>query len=270
MTKAIAHELRAPEPTEHRRRAAAVLLSVAALAGLVVLGLNKRDLHEIGSALGGVRVGWLMVAIVLMVVRFLARGESWFTALRVALPGARPHRPTVTRVLLIGTAGSTVAPGRAGEAARAWLIARHAGGMRDSLSRAVGTLLSQTLLNLLALMIAAIAGGATPGSGTASLTAAIAVPLRSRDRPRARAPDPACQPPRARTRAGLSPAAHRAAAAGACRPDRLCPTAPRRPFGRLSAGRVGAAVRGVLRDIVRVRAAAQGGRCRGCRRSGRG
>ncbi len=53
MTKVIADELRAPEPTGHRRRAAAVLLSVAALAGLVVLGLNKLDLHEIGSALGG-------------------------------------------------------------------------------------------------------------------------------------------------------------------------------------------------------------------------
>ncbi len=149
------------------------------LGALVVLGLGKLHPSQIGHALGHVRAGWLVLAGVLMVTTFLARGESWHTALHVALPGAELSRPVVTRVLLIGMAGSTLAPSRAGEAARAALIVRRVGNVRENLPRVIGSLLSQTLLNLLALVLLsayAIANGALPGSGSTALALAIVVP----------------------------------------------------------------------------------------------
>ncbi len=95
-----------------------------------MLGLNKLDLHEVDDALGRARVGRLMVTVILMVATFLARGQPWFTALRVAPPDPQLPRITGNTGLLIGMAGSTVAPG-AGEAARALLIARRVSAMSD-------------------------------------------------------------------------------------------------------------------------------------------
>ena len=156
-----------------------MLVTVALLAGLTVLALTKIDLRQVGRALAQVNGWWVAVAAILMVGTFLSRAESWFTAIRAALPGARIGRAVVTRVLLIGIAGSAVAPGRLGEAARAWLIARRAGGAREALATVAGTLLSQTLLNVLALVmltIVALAGGAIPGADTGSIGLASVLP----------------------------------------------------------------------------------------------
>lgn len=169
----------APERRSLRRRVVAVALTAVVLAALAVLGLSKLHPSEIGRALGHVSVGWLLLAEVLMILTFVCRGESWYVALGVALPNARLTRPVVTRVLMIGMAGSTLAPSRAGEAARAALIVRRVGSVRDTLPRVIGTLLSQTLLNLLALALLsaiAIANGALPGSGSTELLLAIAIP----------------------------------------------------------------------------------------------
>jgi phosphatidylinositol alpha-mannosyltransferase len=142
---------------------------VLVLATLVVLALTKIDLAEVGRALARVDGWWVAAAALLMAASFLARAESWHCAIRAALPGERIGRAAVTRALLIGMAGSAVAPGRLGEAARAWLIARRAGRMRDALATVVGTLLSQTVLNVVALVILsgiALAGSAIRGART--------------------------------------------------------------------------------------------------------
>jgi len=171
---------RSPERRSRLRRLAGWVLGVAVLAALVVLGLEKIDIAQVGRALGRVRAGWVAAGFALMVGTFLSRGESWFVAIRAALPERPLRRATVTRILLIGMFGSTVAPGRLGEAARAWLIARRTGDTRRTLATVVGTLVSQTCLNLLALMIlAAIAlgGGAIPGAHTGAIAALIAIPV---------------------------------------------------------------------------------------------
>ncbi len=155
------------------------VLATAALAALVVLGLSKIDLHQVGRSLAHVRAGWIAVAAGLMTATFLARAESWFAAIRAALGDSVVDRLTVTRVLLIGMFGSSVAPGRLGEAARAWLIARHTGQARRTLAAVIGTLLSQTFLNLIALLIlaaVALAGGAIPGAHAGAVAAVAAVP----------------------------------------------------------------------------------------------
>jgi phosphatidylinositol alpha-mannosyltransferase len=149
------------------------------LATLVALGFAKINTAQVGHALTHIRGGWVALAVVLLAGAFMARAESWFAAIRAALPDQRIGRPAVTRVLLIGMAGSTVAPGRLGEAARAWLIARRAGGGREALATVVGTLLAQTLLNILALAILAIvalAGSAIPGAHTEAIVVAAALP----------------------------------------------------------------------------------------------
>jgi phosphatidyl-myo-inositol alpha-mannosyltransferase len=161
------------------RRQLGTTVTALLLAALVVLALAKINLADVGQAIAAVNGWWVAAAVLLMAAAFLARSESWHTAIREALPDERIGRAVVTRALLIGMAGSSVAPGRLGEAARAWLIARRAGRLRDALATVVGTLLSQTLLNLLALVILsviALAGSAIPGARTESIILTALVP----------------------------------------------------------------------------------------------
>jgi uncharacterized membrane protein YbhN (UPF0104 family) len=154
------------------RRHLAATLTAVVLAALVVLAVAKINLADVGHALARVNAVSVAAAVLLMAGAFLTRAESWYAAIRAALPGERIGRDAVTRALLIGMAGSAVAPGRLGEAARAWLIARRAGRVRDALATVVGTLLSQTLLNVLALVILsglALAGSAIRGARTESV-----------------------------------------------------------------------------------------------------
>ncbi len=155
-----------------RRRYVGMAVGALVLAVLVVLAVTKINLHDVGHALSRVDGWWVAGAVLLMGGAFLARAESWYTAIGEALPDERIGRAPVTRALLIGMAGSAVAPGRLGEAARAWLIARRAGRVRDALATVVGTLLSQTLLNVLALVVLsgiALAGSAIHGARTQSV-----------------------------------------------------------------------------------------------------
>jgi phosphatidylinositol alpha-mannosyltransferase len=96
----------------------------------------------------------------LMAAAFYGRAESWFAVLVAAVADRtyerRLDRPTVRRALLIGMAGSAVAPGRLGEAARAWVVARRLGQPSRSFAVVVGTVISQTFLNLAALGILAV------------------------------------------------------------------------------------------------------------------
>jgi phosphatidyl-myo-inositol alpha-mannosyltransferase len=155
-------------------------IAVALLAGLVALAVAKIDLNGLGSALGNVNLAWLLFAIALMAAAFLARGESWFIVIRSALPQERIRRPVVIRALFIGMAGSSVAPGRLGEAARVLVVSRHAGDRIGSIAVLAGTVLAQTVLNLLALLLLAavtLGAGAIPGARTGGIVAALGLPL---------------------------------------------------------------------------------------------
>jgi phosphatidylinositol alpha-mannosyltransferase len=174
---------RLPDPIRRRqtwRRHLGTTVTVVLLAVLVVLALTKINLADAGHALAAVNGWWLAAALALMAAAFLSRAESWHTAIHEALPGEHLGRALVTRALLIGMAGSAVAPGRLGEVARAWLIARRAGRVRAALATVIGTLLSQTLLNVLALLIlsvVAVAGSAIPGARTESIILTALVPV---------------------------------------------------------------------------------------------
>jgi uncharacterized protein (TIRG00374 family) len=99
--------------------------------------------------------------------------------IHAALPDAPVGRLAVLRALLIGMAASTVAPARAGEAARAWVIGRRVGDPRQVLATVAGTILAQTLINLFALSILAgiaLSDAAITHARLASLAVALALP----------------------------------------------------------------------------------------------
>jgi phosphatidylinositol alpha-mannosyltransferase len=166
-----------------RRRHApliAVVLTLAVVAGLVVLAIAKLNPGAVGHVLAHVRPGWVALATFLMAIAFVARAESWFAVIRVAVPGRTLGRGPVRRGLMIGMVGSTVAPGRLGEAARTWVVARRLGDPARNISLVLGTVVSQTLMNLVALgILAAITfvGTALSASHADAIIGALAVPV---------------------------------------------------------------------------------------------
>jgi phosphatidyl-myo-inositol alpha-mannosyltransferase len=136
------------DPPGRRRVSIPAVLAALVGLGLGAVAISRLNLHVVVRALVGVHFGWLAAAAALMVVSLLMRALSWLVVLRAALPGGRVPAPVVVRATMIGVMVSAVLPGRLGEAARAMVVARRAGAV----SVVVGTILSQTLLNLVALV----------------------------------------------------------------------------------------------------------------------
>jgi phosphatidylinositol alpha-mannosyltransferase len=94
---------------------------------------------------------WVLVALALMALSMLVRAEAWTAILRAALPDARVRRRDAARGVMIGVMMSATLPARLGEPSRALIVARRLGRVRERLPVVLGTLISQTLLNLVAL-----------------------------------------------------------------------------------------------------------------------
>jgi phosphatidylinositol alpha-mannosyltransferase len=134
------------------------------------------SLGAVAHALASVAPGWLAAGLALNAASLAMRGVAWLIMLRAALPQERVRALVVLRATLIGVMGSALVPGRVGEPARGWLLARRHG----SAATVVGTMLSQTLLNLLALAL--LAGAALIGvnplrAGPGAVLGALAVPV---------------------------------------------------------------------------------------------
>jgi phosphatidyl-myo-inositol alpha-mannosyltransferase len=84
----------------------------------------------------------------------LIRAGAWHSVLRAALPrGVRVRRRDAARATMIGVLMSATLPARLGEPSRALIVARRLGRMRDRFPLVLGTIVSQTLLNILALCV---------------------------------------------------------------------------------------------------------------------
>jgi phosphatidylinositol alpha-mannosyltransferase len=147
------HDGSASERRRHGRYALVAL--VAGAAGLALLGaaLDRIGVGRLLDALSGVQPGWLAGACALMLAAVVLRGLSWLAVLRAALPEARIPIAPVLRATMIGVMASAALPARAGEPARAVVLARRLGRVRSSVSVLGGTILSQTLLNVAALLV---------------------------------------------------------------------------------------------------------------------
>jgi phosphatidylinositol alpha-mannosyltransferase len=150
-------EPKAPAETRRRRgravRRALVGAGVVLGAGLAALALERLGVGSIGRAIVAATPVWVLVAFALMCASMLIRAEAWHAILRAALPGTRVRRRDVARATMIGVLMSATLPARLGEPSRALILARRVGRMRDRFPIVLGTLVSQTLLNILALVV---------------------------------------------------------------------------------------------------------------------
>ena len=161
--------LEAADPGAGRRKAfraarrAAVVGCAALGVGLTALALNHIGLKPIGNALLAATPVWVLVAFALMCASMLIRAEAWHAVLRAALPNARVRRRDAARGTMIGVLMSATLPARLGEPSRALIVARRLGRVRERLPVVLGTLVAQTFLNLVALVILGIIMFATIG-----------------------------------------------------------------------------------------------------------
>lgn len=137
-----------------RRLARRLGAGVAWIAGigLAALALHRLGVHRVLADVAGSSPSWVAASALLMVAAMLLRAVSWHSIVKSALPGRPVRFAAVASATMIGVLVSTAFPGRLGEPARAMVVARRLGRVRETLPVLVGSLVSQTLLNLLALL----------------------------------------------------------------------------------------------------------------------
>jgi len=176
----------APENTPARMRRpalrhVAIAIAVLVLAGLVAFALSRLELRRAGHALLTASPGWIALALLLMSLAMLMRAVSWQQTLRAALPETPMPWAPVVRALMIGVMASALVPGRIGEPSRVLVLARRLDGRTSRLLPIVaGTVFSQTLINLLALLIllaVSFTSVPLPSGHLAAIATALALPL---------------------------------------------------------------------------------------------
>ena len=166
-------------PAQTARRVAVVAAGVAGVV-LAALALGAINLESIAGALVAATPVWVLTALALMCASMLLRAEAWHAILRAALPGSPVRRRDTARATMIGVLMSATLPARLGEPSRALIIARRLGPVRHRFPVVLGTLVSQTLLNILALVTLGSVMLATVGifrGGEDALVVATIAPL---------------------------------------------------------------------------------------------
>ncbi len=133
---------------------AAASLSVIALAGLA---LQKVGLGPVLASIVASSPGLLAAGLGLMCLAMFVRALAWHEILRVAPTWRRARRRDALQGTCIGVLMSATQPARLGEPSRALIVARRIGRARETLPVVLGTIVSQTLLNLLALALLGLA-----------------------------------------------------------------------------------------------------------------
>lgn len=158
-----------PDPRARRRRVArrarrvGLAVGGAGVLGLAVVALGRVGIGSVTGALLAAAPVWVLGAFALMCAAMLLRAEAWHAILRAALPDERIARADVARATMIGVLMSATLPARLGEPARALVVARALGRVRERLAVVLGTVVSQTLLNLLATAVLGVIMFATVG-----------------------------------------------------------------------------------------------------------
>jgi phosphatidyl-myo-inositol alpha-mannosyltransferase len=148
--------------------------------GLTLLAAKKIGVDNVVESIVRSNLTWVLIACALMATSLFFRAASWYWIARAALPNRPIRRRDVTSATMIGVLMSATLPARLGEPARAMTLARRSGRMRETFPVLLGTLVSQTMLNLIALvLLGAIIVSTTPlfHSGTKQLFVFSLVPL---------------------------------------------------------------------------------------------
>lgn len=138
-----------------RRIARRVGLGVAGVLGLglTALAAQKIGVDSVVESIVRSNLTWVLIACALMASSLFFRAASWYWIVRAALPNRPVRRRDVTSATMIGVLMSATLPARLGEPARAMTLARRVGRMRETFPVLLGTLVSQTMLNLVALVL---------------------------------------------------------------------------------------------------------------------
>jgi phosphatidylinositol alpha-mannosyltransferase len=153
-----------PAPAGARRRAVlrrgAVAVGGVAGVGLAFEALQRIGLDRIGTSLLHATLVWVLAALGLMCLSMVIRAVAWHQILKAAL-GPVVKRRDALQGTTIGVLMSATLPARLGEPARAMIVARRVGRPRETLPVVLGTLVSQTLLNIFALVVLGVTMFAT-------------------------------------------------------------------------------------------------------------
>jgi phosphatidyl-myo-inositol alpha-mannosyltransferase len=165
-----------------RRVARRIGLGFAGALGALLTyeAMERIGVNQVAESIVGSDLSWVLIAFALMSISMFFRAASWYWIARAALPGRPVRRRDVTSATMIGVLMSATLPARLGEPARALALSRRIGRMRETFPVLLGTLVSQTLLNLVALaLLGVIIVSTTPlfHSGTKQLFAFSLVPL---------------------------------------------------------------------------------------------
>ena len=157
-------------------------LAVAGIlgVGLTWLAAQKIGIDNVVESIVRSNLTWVLIACALMASSLFFRAASWYWIARAALPNRPLRRRDVTSATMIGVLMSATLPARLGEPARALTLARRTGRMRETFPVLLGTLVSQTMLNIVALvLLGVIIVSTTPlfHSGTKQIFAFSLIPL---------------------------------------------------------------------------------------------
>jgi phosphatidylinositol alpha-mannosyltransferase len=175
-----------PSPVQAGKKGRAVArrlgLAVAGImgVGLTLLAAQKIGVDKVVESIVRSNLTWVLIGCALMASSLFFRAASWYWIARAALPNRPIRRRDVTSATMIGVLMSATLPARLGEPARALTLARRSGRMRETFPVLLGTLVSQTLLNLVALvLLGVIIVSTTPlfHSGTKQIFAFSLLPL---------------------------------------------------------------------------------------------
>jgi len=121
--------------------------------GLAVLALQRIGVTRVAASLLASKPGLLAAGLAAMCAAMFVRALAWHSILAVAPTWRRAKRRDAMQGTFIGVLMSCTLPARLGEPSRALIVARRLGRARETLPVVLGTMVSQTLLNLLALVI---------------------------------------------------------------------------------------------------------------------
>ncbi len=142
-----------------RRRRALRRLGLAASslvgAGLAALALQRVGVTRVAASLLASKPGLVAAGLGLMCAAMFVRALAWHAILVAAPTWRRAKRRDAMQGTFIGVLMSSTLPARLGEPSRALIVARRIGRARETLPVVLGTMVSQTILNLLALSILA-------------------------------------------------------------------------------------------------------------------
>lgn len=130
-------------------------LLVSCILGLVLaqLALAHIGVDRVLGSLLASKPGLVAAGLGLMCASMFARAFAWHAILTCAPTWRRANRRDAMQGTFIGVLMSATLPARLGEPSRALIVARRLGRARETLPVVLGTMVSQTLLNLLALTL---------------------------------------------------------------------------------------------------------------------